>query len=83
VGVLLVVVLFAGVSYLRRPAPDGRELIQREALQYYQTLNPQASGLSARLIDYGCHFEIDIVQNGNSIARLGWAGPGSFYEIGR
>ena len=82
-GVLLIVVLFAGVSYLRRPAPDGHELIQRQALEYYKTQNPGVTGVSARYVNYGCHFEVDIMQNGERIARLGWAGPGNFYELGR
>ncbi len=81
--VLIVVVLFAGVSYLRRPAPDGNELIQREALEYYKTLNPGVTGISARYVNYGCHFEVDIMQNGERIARLGWSGPGNYYLIGR
>ena len=84
IAVLLVVV--GGVVYYfwqAAQASDDFSAVRDEALAFYRQQNPTLTGLSAKVIDYGCHIEIEIRQNGNRLARLGWAGPGQYYVIGR
>jgi hypothetical protein len=83
-GVLFIAILFGGVAYLRRPvAADGNAQIEMDALKWYRAQNPGVQGLSAKYVNYGCHFEVDILQGGQRIARLGWNSPGNFYVLGR
>ncbi len=82
----LVVVVAAGAGYYfwrQAQASDDFSAIREEGLAFYQQQNPTLTGLSAAVIDYGCHIEIEIRQNGQRLARLGWAGPGQYYVIGR
>jgi flagellar basal body-associated protein FliL len=82
----IVVVAAAGAGYYfwrAAQASNDFSTVRDEALAFYQQQNPTLTGLSAKVIDYGCHIEIEIRQNGNRLARLGWAGPGQYYVIGR
>ncbi len=86
--IILAVVLLAvvGVGYYFWQAAQASGdfgAIRDEALAFYQQQNPTLTGLTARVINYGCHIEIEIRQNGQRLARLGWAGPGQYYVIRR
>ncbi|MBS3873849.1 MAG: hypothetical protein KGZ92_02745 [Firmicutes bacterium] len=83
-AVLVMAVAFFGYNYFVS-LNDGGDFgaIEREALAFYQQQNPALTNLSAEVIDYGCHIEIEIRQGGERLTRLGFAGQGRFYEIGR
>jgi len=83
--VLILVTVFFGVQYFRTaltgPSGGNYDAIRKEAVAYYQAKNPTMQNLTAKVIDLGCHFEIEILQNGSPVGRVGWAGPGSYYDI--
>jgi len=82
--VLVLAVAFFGYNYVQSLNAKGNfAAIEREALAFYQQQNPALTGLSAEVIDYGCHIEIEIRQNGQRLTRLGWAGQERFYELSR
>lgn len=87
VGILFVIVVgvYFGVQYFTasRSSGSGNDVIIKEAIAFYQQQNPGLTNLTAKVINYGCHFEVEIQQNGQRLARLGWAGPGSYYVIGK
>ncbi|MBT9135852.1 MAG: hypothetical protein DDT34_00917 [Firmicutes bacterium] len=84
IGVLVVAVAFFGYNYWQNLNSGGDfAAVEREALAFYQQANPGLTNLSAEVIDYGCHIEIEIRENGQRLTRLGWAGQGRFYELGR
>jgi len=82
---LVLVAVFFGVQYFRTalasPSGGNYDTIRREAVAFFQENNPQMQNLTAKVINYGCHFEIEILQNGTPVGRVGWAGPGSYYDI--
>ena len=83
-AVLVMAVAFFGYNYFVNLNSGGNfGAIEREALAFYQQQNPALTNLSAEVIDYGCHIEIEIRQGGERLTRLGFAGQGRFYEIGR
>ena len=83
--VLILVTVFFGVQYFRTalasPSGGNYDAIRKEAVAFYQAKNPDLQNLTAKVINYGCHFEIEILQNGSAVGRVGWAGPGSYYDI--
>ncbi|KAF0195177.1 MAG: hypothetical protein FD169_1531 [Bacillota bacterium] len=83
--VLILTTVFFGVQYFRsalaNPSGGDYDTIRKEALAFYQANNPDMRNLTAKVINYGCHFEIEILQNGSVVGRVGWAGPGSYYDI--
>jgi len=82
--VLVLAVGFFGYNYVQGQNAKGNfAAVEREALAFYQQQNPSLTGLSAEVIDYGCHIEIEVRQNGQKLTRLGWAGQGRFYELGK
>jgi len=84
VAVVLLAILGTGYYFWQAAqASDDFSQVRDEALAFYQQQNPTLTGLTAHVIDYGCHIEIEIRQNGQRLARLGWAGPGQYYVIGR
>lgn len=85
VFVVLAVGAYFGVQYFTasRSGGTGNDVIVREAIAFYQQQNPGLTNLTAKVINYGCHFEVEIQQGGQRLARLGWAGPGSYYVIGK
>jgi len=83
-AVLVLAVAFFGYNYFVNLNAGGDfGAIEREALAFYQQQNPTLTNLSAEVIDYGCHIEVEIRQGTQRLARLGVAGQGNFYEIGR
>lgn len=84
IAVILVAVVGAGVYFWQAAqANDDFGVIRQEALAFFQQQNPTLMGLTAQVIDYGCHIEIEIQQRGRRLARLGRAAPGQYYVIGR
>jgi hypothetical protein len=85
--ILLVLVVLLGAGgywwWTERAAQSDFAVIRAEALAFYQQQNPAMTGLTARVIDYGCHVEVEIRQGGQPVARLERVGPGNFYVIGR
>lgn len=83
--VLVLATVFFGVQYFRTaiasPSGGNYDTIRKEAVAFYQLQNPTMQNLTAKVINLGCHFEIDILQNGSPVGRVGWAGPGSYYII--
>ena len=83
--VLILVTVFFGVQYFRTalasPSGGNYDTIRKEAVAFFQAKNPAMQNLTAKVINLGCHFEIDILENGVSVGRVGWAGPGSYYDI--
>lgn len=84
--VLFLATVFFGVQYFRstlaaKASGGDYSAIRSEALAFYQSKYPDQQNLSAKVLNFGCHFEIEILQGGIAIGRVGWAGPGSYYEI--
>lgn len=78
---LALVLIVAFIAFQQFRGSGANSQIQQEALDYFMARNPGLTGLTARVINFGCHREIEIMQNGQAIARLGWLGPGNIYEI--
>lgn len=82
--------VFSGIAEASNSAPgssseDYQEeswitSIEREAIAYYSAKYGD-SDVTARVLNYGCHLQIDIIKNGKVIKSLTYFGARQFYEL--
>lgn len=54
---------------------------EQAALAYARRELGEADGLTAKVIDYGCHIGVDVYRDGKVVLRLAYRGNGRVEEI--
>ena len=62
------------------PGSQAENQAKRAALEAYQKSNPAENGVTAKVIDYGCHMQVDIQKDGKVVKSYSYQG-GKAFEI--